>query len=112
MALEAQSSGAPEEVFWLVALVCIDGVERRASAKASVEVCRARGVKIGGATMAIVAGAKVVVVESLTTGTADNLCALGTLWKVSVVSLPSLSSASSWSFSTVVCISVTFTCRS
>ena len=75
--------------------MCVDGVERRASANASAEVCGAGGVDTGGTTVAVAAGAEVVVLESLKTGTTDDLCALGTLWKVYVVGLSSLSSASS-----------------
>ena len=45
-------------VFWLVAPVCVDGVERRASAKASVEVCGAGGVDTGGTTVEVAAGAE------------------------------------------------------
>ena len=67
-------------------------MERRASAKASEEVIQAGGVDTGGTTVVVAAGAEVVVLESLTTGTADDLCTLGTLWKVSVVGLSSLSS--------------------
>ena len=59
--------------------MCVDGVERRASANASIEVCGAGGVDTGGTTVAVAAGAEVVALESLTTGTADDLCALGTL---------------------------------
>ena len=66
-------------VFWLDAPVCVDSVERRVSTKALVEVCGAGGVDNGGATVAVAAGAEVVVMESLTTGTANDLCALGTL---------------------------------
>ena len=43
-----------------------------------VDVVRARGVAIGGATKAMVAGAEVVALVSLT-GPAADLCALGTL---------------------------------
>jgi len=82
-------------VFWLDAPVCVDGVERRVPANASAKVCRAGGVDTGGAMVAISAGAEIVALESLTTGTANDLCALGTLWNVSVVALSSLSSASS-----------------
>ena len=89
MVLKERSPGAPEGVFWLVALVCVDSMERRASANASEDVCGAGGVDTGGTTMAVAAGAKVVVLESLTTGTADDLCSLGTLWNVSVVGLSS-----------------------
>ena len=77
-------------VFWLVALVCIDGVERTTSTNALEDVCGA-----GGTTVAVAADAEVVVPKSLTTGTADDLCALGTLWKVSVVGLSFLFSTSS-----------------
>ena len=62
---------------------------------ASEEVCGTGGVDTGGIIVAVTVGAEVVVLESLATGTADDLCALGTLWKVSVVGLSSLSSASS-----------------
>ena len=63
----------------MVASVCVDGVERRTSAKASGEVCGAGGVDTGGTTVEVAVGAKVVVLKSLKTGTADDLCALGTL---------------------------------
>ena len=66
-------------VFWLVAPVCVDGVERSPSAKASAGVCGAGGVETGGMTEAVAAGAEMVVLESLTTGTIVDLCALGTL---------------------------------
>ena len=66
-------------VFWLVAPVCVDGVERSPSANASADVCGAGGVETGGIIEAVVAGAKMVVLESLTTGTTVDLCALGTL---------------------------------
>ena len=47
-------------VFWLVAPVCVDGVEMTASANASAEVYGAGGVDTGGATgaMAVVAEAE------------------------------------------------------
>ena len=45
--------------------------------------------------MAVAAGAESVVLESLVTGTTDDLCALGTVWNVSVVRLSPLSSTSS-----------------
>ena len=80
--------------------MCVDGVEMTASANASAEVCGAGGVDTGGATVAVAGGAEMVVLES-TTGTADDLCALGTLWNVFVVGLSSMSSASSCSFSKV-----------
>ena len=41
-------------------------------------------------TVQVAVGAKVVVLKSLKTGTADDLCALDTLWNVSVVGLSSL----------------------
>ena len=65
--------------FWLDAPVCVDSVERSPSTNASIEVAGAGGVDTEGATVAVAAGAEVVALESLTTGTADDLCALGTL---------------------------------
>jgi hypothetical protein len=98
--------------------VYVDGIERSASTKASVDVCWA-GVETGGGTVAVAAGAESVVLVS-TTGTAADLGALGTVWNLSVVGLSSpLSSVaaltlstSSLSFSTIVCTSVIFTSRS
>ena len=66
-------------VFWLVALVCVDAIERRASANACEEVYEAGGVDTRGTIVAVATGAEVVVLESLTTSTDDDLCALGTL---------------------------------
>ena len=71
---------------------------------ASIDEVGAGGVATGGATRAVgavVAGAKAVVLVS-GTGTAADLCPLGTRWNTCVVALPFLSSASSWSSSTVV----------
>ena len=65
-------------VFWLVAPVCIDGMERRPSANTSVDVYGARGVETGGITEAVAAGADNVVLVSLATGTTKDLYALGT----------------------------------
>ena len=65
--------------------------------KASVEVDGAGGVGAGASctgTVGAVAGAEVVALVSVT-GTAANLCPLGTLAKASVVDLPFFSSASS-----------------
>ena len=59
--------------------MCVDGVERRASANASEEVCGAGGVDTGGATVAVAIGAEMVVLESLATSTTDDLRALDTL---------------------------------
>ena len=64
---------------------------------ASVDDVGARGVATGGATGAMGAvaiGAEVVALVS-GTGTAVDLCPLGTLWNPYVVVLPFLSSASS-----------------
>jgi hypothetical protein len=66
-------------VFWLVAPVCVDGVERSPSTKASADVCGAGGVETGGMTEVVAAGDEMVVLGSLTTGTAADLCAFGTL---------------------------------
>ena len=74
---------------------------------ASVDVAGAGGVAAGGGTGVVAAGADAVAQVSVT-GTAADLCPLGTLAKASVVDLPFFSSASSWSCSTAVCISVTF----
>ena len=82
--------------------------------KAYVDVVGAGGVATGGVTGAVgavAAGAEVVALVSIT-GTAADLCSLGTLWNTCVVALPFLSSASSWSSSIAVCISVTFKSRS
>ena len=60
---------------------------------ASVDEVGAGGVATGGATGAVgvvVAGAEVVALVSVT-GTAADLCALGTLWNTCVVALPFLS---------------------
>ena len=62
--------------------------------KASVDVAGAGGVAAGGGTGAVAAGANAVALESLT-GTAADLCPLGTRSKASVVALPFFSSASS-----------------
>ena len=62
--------------------MCVDGVERSPSAKASAEVCGAREVETRGAIVAVVVDAEIEVLVSLTPGTAEDLCALGTLWKV------------------------------
>ena len=62
--------------------------------KASVDVAGAGGVAAGGGTGAIAAGADAVARVSVT-GTAADLCPLGTLAKASVVDLPLFSSASS-----------------
>ena len=62
--------------------------------KASVDVAGAGGVAAGGGTGAIAAGADVVALVSVT-GTAADLCPLGTLAKASVVDLTFFSSASS-----------------
>ena len=59
--------------------MCVDGVERSPSAKASADFCGAGGVETGGMTEAVVAGTEKVVLESLPTSTALELCALGTL---------------------------------
>ena len=66
-------------VFWLVALVCVDGMETSSSTKASADVCGAGRFETRGMTEVVAAGAEMVVLESLTTGTAVDLCALGTL---------------------------------
>ena len=65
-------------VFWLVAPVCIDGMERRPSANTSADVYGARGVETGVIVTAIV-GAESVVLVSLTASTTEDLCALCTL---------------------------------
>ena len=57
--------------FWLVSLVCVDGVDRSPSTKASADVCGAGGVETGGMTEGVAAGADNVVLVSLTTSTAD-----------------------------------------
>ena len=87
------------------------GVERTPRTKASIDVVGAGGVDAGGGTKAVGASADDVALES-GTGTAANLCPTGTRQKASVVAFPLLSYASSWSCSTVVWISVTFTSRS
>ena len=66
------------------------GVERTPRTKAFDEVARAAG----GGTGAVAAGADVVALVSVT-GTAADLCPLGTLAKSSVVDLPFFSSTSS-----------------
>ena len=68
---------------------------------ASVEVDGAGGVATRGATGVVAAGDDVVALVS-SSGTAANLCVLGTLRNTSVVAFPFLSCASSWSCSTVV----------
>ena len=62
--------------------------------KASVDVAGAGGVAAGGGTGAVATGADTVALESLT-GTAADLCPLGTRSNASVVALPFFSSASS-----------------
>ena len=84
------------------------GVERTPRTKASVDVVGACGVAAGGSTRAVAAGADVVALVSGTC-TASDLCPLGTHWNASVVVFPLFSSASSWSCSTAVWISVTLT---
>ena len=80
--------------------------------KASVDVAGAGGVAAGaGGTEVVAAGADDVALVS-GTGTATDLCPLGTLANASMVYLPFFSSASSWRCSTVVWISVTLTSRS
>ena len=86
-------------------------MERTPRMNASVEVDGAGGVATGGATKVVATGVDAVALVSVT-GTVADLCALGTLWKASVVAFPLLSSASSWSCSTTVCISLTFKSRS
>ena len=68
------------------------GVERTPRTKASDEVAGAGGVAAGVGTGAVAAGADVVALVSVT-GTAADLCPLGTLAKASVVDLPFFSSA-------------------
>ena len=60
----------------------------------AVDVLGANGVAAGGGTGAVAAGADAVALESLT-GTAADLCPLGTRSNASVVALPFFSSASS-----------------
>ena len=62
--------------------------------KAFVDVAGAGGVAAGGGTGAVAAGADVLDLVSMT-GTAADLCPLGTLAKASVVDLPFFSSTSS-----------------
>ena len=62
--------------------------------KASDEVAGAGGVAAGVGTVVVAAGAEVVALVSVT-GTAADLCPLGTLAKASVVDFPFFSSASS-----------------
>ena len=62
--------------------------------KASVDVVGAGGVAAGGGIEAVAAGADAVALES-GTGTAADLCPLGTRSNASVVALPLFSSASS-----------------
>ena len=62
--------------------------------KASIDVAGAAGVAGGGGTEAVAAGADVMALVS-GTGTAADLCPLGTLENASVVDLPFFSSASS-----------------
>ena len=70
------------------------GVDRTPRTKASDEVVGADGVGAGGGTGAVASGADAVALVSVT-GTAADLCPLGTLAKASVVDLPFFSSASS-----------------
>ena len=70
------------------------GVERTPRTKASADVAGAGGVAAGGGTGVVAAGADAVAQVSVT-GTAADLCPLGTLAKASVVDLPFFSSASS-----------------
>ena len=70
------------------------GVERTPRTKASDEVVGADGVGARGGTGAVAAGADAVALVSVT-GTATDLCPLGTLAKASVVDLPFFSSTSS-----------------
>ena len=58
--------------------MCVDGVERSPSKKASADVSGAGGVETGGITEAVDAGAENVVLVSLATGTAEDLYGLGT----------------------------------
>ena len=71
-----------------------DGVEMSPRTKASVDVDGASGVATGAGCTEAVAGADDVALVSVT-GTAADLCPLGTLAKASVVDLPFFSSASS-----------------
>ena len=70
------------------------GVERTPRRKASDEVAGAGGVAAGGGTGPVAASADVVALVSVT-GTAADLCPLGTLAKAYVVDLPFFSSAPS-----------------
>ena len=70
------------------------GVDRMARTKASVDVDGAGGVHAGAGGTEVVAGADEVALVSVT-GTAADLCPLGTLAKASVVELPFFSSTSS-----------------
>ena len=45
-------------MFWLVALVCVDGAERSPSTNALADVYGVGGVDTSGETMAVVAGAE------------------------------------------------------
>ena len=85
----------------------VGGVKRTPRTKASDEVAGAGGVATGGGTGAgaggvaagggtgAVAGGAEVVARGSVTGTAADLCPLGTLAKASVVDLPFFSSTSS-----------------
>ena len=79
--------------------------------KASVDVDGAGGVATGAGGTEAVAGVDDVALVSVT-GTAADLCPLGTLANASVVDLPFFYSTSSFSCSTTDCISVTFTSKS
>ena len=80
--------------------------------KASVDLAGAGGVGArAGGTKAVAARVDVVALVS-GTGTTADLWLLGTLAKASVVDFPFFSSASSYSCSTAIWISVTLTSRS
>ena len=87
-----------------------DGVEMAPWTKTSVDVAGAGGEGAGAGCTEAVAGVDYVALVS-GTGTAADICPLGTLAKASVVDLTFFSSTSSWSCSTAVWISITFTSR-